>query len=92
MGMPAWNDIPYCDPMGGGHYAMDIAPDFGCPNCGQWKWHVALVNSNERYDLLTNRKLATWSVKSECKVCHDLLIWHAHPDKPYPRTNDPLPE
>jgi hypothetical protein len=86
--MPSWNDIPYSEHMGGGHILMDIAPKDGCMQCGDWSWHPAVVNTGERYDLLTNKPIKGWSARSECKKCEVLTVWSLDPDKPYPRASD----
>ena len=91
MAMPAWNDIPDSEPLGGGYYMMDIAPEAGCLSCGEWSWEKAVVNTSKRCDLLTNRALHTWSVKSECRHCGIHTLWNVDPDKPYPKaTDDPF--
>jgi hypothetical protein len=91
MPMPSWNDIPHFENMGGGHIVMDVAPDNGCLNCGDWKWHMAVVNTTERQDLLTNKRIKTWCAKSECKKCGTTTIWNINPDKAYPKaTDDPF--
>jgi hypothetical protein len=74
--------------MGGGHIVMDVAPPEGCMSCGDWKWHLAVVNTSERCDLLTNKKIKSWSAKSECKKCGILTIWSLNPDKAYPKSTD----
>ena len=79
--------------MGGGHIIMDVAPKEGCMSCGDWSWHFAVVNTGERCDLLTNKKLKTWSAKSECKKCGVTTIWNLNPDKAYLKsTDDPFAE
>jgi hypothetical protein len=89
--MPSWNDIPYSSPLGHGIVLMDIAPDDGCMQCGHWKWALALVNTSLRCDLLTNKPIKTWSVKSECHKCGITTIWNCDPDRTYPRaTDDPF--
>lgn len=86
--MPSWNDIPFFEPIGGSHIIMDIAPPQGCMDCGDWSWEMAVVNTGERVDLLTDKPLKTWSAKSECKKCGVVTIWQVYPDRTYPNASD----
>ena len=92
MPMPSWNDIPFFKDLGGEHLVLDIAPKEGCLDCGNWNWDYAIVNTSKRCDLLTNKPLKTWSAKSVCQKCGTTSLWSIYPDKPYPKTNDSLPE
>lgn len=74
--------------MGGGHIIMDIAPPGGCMSCGDWKWHLAVVNTSERHDLLTNKKIKNWCAQSECRKCGIVTTWNLNPDRPYPKSTD----
>ena len=52
---------------------------------------MAMVNTTERQDLLTNKRIKTWCAKSECKKCGVTTIWNLNPDKAYPKaTDDPF--
>lgn len=86
--MPSYNDIPYSEPMGDGMIIMDIAPPDGCQQCGHWKWGMAIVNTNPRRDLFSNKKVPTWLAKSDCLKCKVTTVWHPYPDIPYPQTKD----
>ncbi len=74
--------------MGGGHILMDIAPKDGCMQCGDWSWHLAVVNTMQRCDLLTNKPIKTWCARSECRKCGITTIWNIQPDQPYPKASD----
>jgi hypothetical protein len=76
--------------MGGSHIIMDVAPKDGCMDCGDWCWHLAVVNTLDRCDLLTNKPISHWLARSECKKCGITTIWNIYPDKPYAPTNDPF--
>jgi hypothetical protein len=84
--MASWNDIPPFENLGHGILRLDMAPDDGCTSCGHWKWDYAVVNTTQRHDLLTDKPIKTWSVKSDCLKCGITTIWSADPDQGYPTT------
>lgn len=84
--MASWNDIPPFENLGHGILRLDISPDDGCTSCGHWKWDYAVVNTAQRHDLLTDKPIKTWSVKSDCLKCGITTIWSLDPDLGYPRT------
>jgi hypothetical protein len=84
--MASWNDIPPFENLGHGILRLDMAPDDGCTSCGHWKWDYAVVNTTQRHDLLTDKPIKTWSVKSDCLKCGITTIWSADPDEGYPTT------
>lgn len=84
--MASWNDIPPFENLGHGILRLDMAPEDGCTSCGHWKWDYAIVNTTQRHDLLTDKPIKTWSVKSDCLKCGITTIWSADPDEGYPTT------
>ena len=65
---------------------MDIAPARGCLECGKCEWGFSLMDTNERFDLLTNKPLKFWNARSDCLSCGTEYRWKVDPDKPYPES------
>lgn len=74
--------------MGDGFVVMDIVPVFLCANCHSYRWDVALVNTADRYDLLTDEKLNLYSAVNKCLACNTDTMWTPCPDDPHPSTDD----
>lgn len=60
---------------------MSIEPDRGCPACGCRKWGECLVDTSQRMDLFTDKPIAGWRGRSECRICGEILFWNIDPDR-----------
>lgn len=80
--------IPYSEDLGNGLYLMDVAPKDGCMACGDWKWGYAMVDTNLRVDLLTDKPLDYWTARSDCVRCGVSSKWRMNPDRPFPESHD----
>ena len=81
-------DLPHSENLGHGQFLMDIAPDEGCMSCGHWKWGFAMVDTNLKVDLLTNKGLPYWTARTDCLKCGITHKWRVTPDKPYQTSHD----
>lgn len=81
-------DLPHSENLGHGQFLMDVAPEEGCMSCGHWKWGFAMVDTNLKVDLLTNKGLPYWTARTDCLKCGITHKWRVIPDHPYQTSHD----
>lgn len=80
--------MPHSDDLGNGIFILDVAPKNGCIYCGNWMWGFAMVDTNQKVDLLTDKPLNIWTARSDCMRCHMTSRWNINPDEPLPESYD----
>jgi hypothetical protein len=80
--------------MEDGIIPMFIAPDIDCYACGESKWGVCVVNTNETTDLANGIVYKHYFGLSPCVVCGMSIRWKIDPDGVYkpcePDEEDPI--